>query len=124
MPRNEFQNNNDRIEDLIDDPVEQLSDLIMMVNDGKIAINDARRMLGLPPRRNTVVNDLLADLNVEFTEGEDRPLQEIPVENLGGLFEEPEKVEETLQNLRGNEGFTTTAQHLERLREPTRWERG
>jgi len=70
MPRNEFQNNNDRIEDLIDDPVEQLSDLIMMVNDGKITINDARRMLGLPPRRNTVVNDLLAERVAKLEQAE------------------------------------------------------
>jgi len=93
----------------------------------------------------------------EFTEGEDIPLQEIPVENLGGLFEDPpgdeaveaiiatvkegevsindarrllglppvsDDITDTLRYLQGNAGFTTTETHLERIRDPDRWERG
>jgi len=120
MPRNRFIENEDGQFESAD---EELEELLEKIERGTISVSEARKILGLPELRRTVTQDLLNNLE-EFTEGEDRPLQEIPVENLGGLFEEPEKVEETLQNLRGNEGFTTTAQHLERLREPTRWERG
>lgn len=124
MPRNQFEDN-DRIDDLLQDPVEELAELIIQVNDGEITINDARKVLGLPPARESTVNDLLAAVNVELTEGETPTSPEVPVENLGGLYEDPkEELAQTLQQLRGNQGFTTTAQHLEREENPTRWERG
>lgn len=125
MGRNKFEDNDDRIDDLLQDPVEDIAQLIMNVNDGVISIHDARRILGLPPLRESTVNDLLAAVNVEPTEGETPTSPEVPVENLGGLYEDPEEeLAQTLQQLRGNQGFTTTAQHLEREDNPTRWERG
>jgi len=101
MPRNQFEDNGvpeENLGGLYDEPTSSADALLQEVEAGKMSINEARKVLGLP-----VV--------------ETADLLDIPVPP-------EEDIQDTLSHLRGNEGFTTTAQHLERLREPSRWERG
>jgi len=100
MPRNRFQDTRNAI--------------LFEVYEGTMTIEEAKRALGIRSVENV---DLLAEADrlfneklEEVPEGEESPSSEIPVENLGGLFEK--------RNL------SATNQHLERLRDPSRWERG
>jgi hypothetical protein len=59
----------------------------------------------------------------ETPQGEPSPQPEIPEENLGGLFEDTQIVEDLKQS--DEEWFSTLRNTaLERRREPSRWERG